>query len=548
MPKSPTRARAAGLCLLAFVFACSDDSTSVPDEPQVASVAVSPESVDLHVGETATFSATVLDDEGAPMEGATVSWSSDDASVTISNAGVATAVAAGSAEITATVGDVSGTATVNVTLVPVARVAVEPDTVELFVGHTASFSAVAYDADEDELSGRAVAWTTSNSAIATVSSAGVATAHGAGTATITATIGGIAGTATLVATVNPVLPTSYENFKEVGVEPSEIPLPATPHWGFHELARGYGDFFDDGELDMFTATVDYDLADGPDGAARAVYRFWRRDASGYVEDASILPAGTTCLHPRKALVADFNQDGRPDIYVACHGYDGDPFPGEENQLLLSQESGGYSLRVVSEAGFWHGASAADLNDDGYPDVVAVAGGQAAVFINNGGDGTFALESAGRLPDFAGRVYFTVELIDVDEDGEVDLVLGGHEWEGYGEFTTTPTAVYINPGSNDWSNVDPVVVPAVPNEGVVVDFAVTGTGASRTLWVNRTSGGDGTFYQSLVLQRYDWATGASAVVLDERPAQWVPWILPYTRGGASYVGSDDLRTPLEWLIE
>ncbi|CAN5632482.1 hypothetical protein BH09PSE5_BH09PSE5_46450 [soil metagenome] len=72
------------------------------------------------------------------------------------------------------------------------------------------------------------------------------------------------------------------------------------------------------------------------------------------------------------------------------------------------------------------------------------------------------------------------------DGSVDLAMGGHEWE------QAPTRVWLNPGASIFSAVVPSTIPAVANEGVVLDFTVTGSGATRALWVVRTSGGDGTF--------------------------------------------------------
>ena len=72
-----------------------------------------------------------------------------------------------------------------------------------------------------------------------------------------------------------------------------------------------------------------------------------------------------CIHPRKAIVADFNGDGRPDIFVACHGYDATPFPGEANKVVLSQPNGTYvTSNASADVGFHHGAAAADLNGDG----------------------------------------------------------------------------------------------------------------------------------------------------------------------------------------
>lgn len=535
--------------------ACSGDSpTSTQPAPVVVGrVQIAPDSAALVIGQTQAFSAQALTAAGAPVSGRAVRWSSDKPAVaTVDANGLATAAGAGTAKITATVDGVAASVSVRVREPAPARVTIEPDSAVVFIGQSRTLTAKAFNAAGAELSGRTVQWATSDAAVVSVTDAGVATGRGTGSAVITATVDGISATIPARARENPVKSTSYENFKEVGLQPSSIPLPRTQHWGYHELARGYGDFFGNGNLDMFTSTVDYDTNDGPQTTTRAVYRFWRKQDGGYVEDNSIMaPGGAPCLHDRKVLVADFNLDARPDLFIACTGYDGDPFPGERNRVLLSQSDGRYEVREASpDVGFWHGAAAADLNGDAYPDVIAVSGGQRAVFVNNR-DGTFTREATNRLPGsrewgFEGSNYFTVELVDVNEDGKLDLLLGGHEWdEGHGG---SPTGIWLNPGNNNFSNVEPVVIPAVPNEGVVVDFAVTGTGATRTVWVSRTSGGDGTFYESAVLQRFNWSSRTAAVVYNERPMHWVPWIIHYVRGGALYVGSDDLRTPMEVVVQ
>src|SRR5690606_13650358 len=134
-----------------------------------------------------------------------------------------------------------------------------------------------------------------------------------------------------------------------------------------------------------------------------------------------------------------------------------------------------------------------------------------------------------------------ELIDVDEDGDVDLLLGGHEWE------SAPTHILLNPGNGQFAAAASVTIPAVADEGGIADFTVTGTGATRAVWVSRTSGGDGTFYESATLQRFDWNARTSTVPFSERPRGWVPWLLPYSRGGVEYIGSDDTRIPLEVVV-
>lgn len=81
----------------------------------VGSVTVSPATNALTVGATQQLTATVLDLHGVTLTGRVVTWSSSNTAVaTVDANGVVTAVAAGSATITATSEGQSGTATVTV--------------------------------------------------------------------------------------------------------------------------------------------------------------------------------------------------------------------------------------------------------------------------------------------------------------------------------------------------------------------------------------------------------------------------------------------------
>ena len=91
----------------------------------------------------------------------------------------------------------------------------------------------------------------------------------------------------------------------------------------------------------------------------------------------------------------------------------------------------------------------------------------------------------------------------------------------------------------------VTIPAVANEGVVLDFTVTGSDANRTLWVLRTSGGDGTFYQSRVVQKVNVQTLNSTLALNQRPQTWIPWIIPSVASNSrNVITSDNLADQLE----
>jgi uncharacterized protein YjdB len=89
---------------------------------------------------------------------------------------------------------------------PVSSVSIAPATASVVIGKTTQLGAVARDAAGNVLSGRAIAWSTSAAAVATVDANGVVTGVASGTATITATSEGKAGstTATVSAALNPV--------------------------------------------------------------------------------------------------------------------------------------------------------------------------------------------------------------------------------------------------------------------------------------------------------------------------------------------------------
>ena len=96
----------------------------------------------------------------------------------------------------------------------------------------------------------------------------------------------------------------------------------------------YGDFNGDELEDFFVAVQDGSPNPRP-------VEMWLNTGDGYRRDEDIWRGDVPGLvHPRKALPGDFNGDGRLDIFVAGHGYDHPPFPGEWPALILSTEDGG----------------------------------------------------------------------------------------------------------------------------------------------------------------------------------------------------------------
>lgn len=172
-----------------------------PPPVPVATVSVEPGTSTLFVGASQTLSATVRDASGNALSGRSITWASNNTAVaTVSTTGVVTAVAPGTASITATSEGRSGSAQVTVQA-PVATVAVAPATLTLLPGATGTLTATPQDAGGAPLSGRSITWASSNTAVATVSTTGVVTAVAPGQVLITATSEGKTGSAT--ATVLP---------------------------------------------------------------------------------------------------------------------------------------------------------------------------------------------------------------------------------------------------------------------------------------------------------------------------------------------------------
>lgn len=325
--------------------------------------------------------------------------------------------------------------------------------------------------------------------------------------------------------------TSYENAKEFNTAPIRFPIEAN-------TTRAVADFHQKGQMSLFLATMNYDPSQPSTHNNKGRFKFFAKDDAGnWREDTSLLQDGTGCLHPRKAIVADFNKDGKPDVFVACHGLDVAPFPGELQALILSQPNGGYKTTWLPFTAFGHGASAADINNDGYPDVVLTdntVSGQTSILLNNK-DGTFTRRSDLLPASFKGKLIFTAEFIDINGDNKSDLFLAGHDWADGGPCAcVTDPIVLLNDGTGSFAASNVVTLPPVAGQGVALDVVFK----NSQFFVLRTSGGAGVpFYRGTVVQKVTYPGLASSVVFSSADGTmgafappyaggWTPWITHY----------------------
>ena len=151
---------------------------------------------------------------------------------------------------------------------------------------------------------------------------------------------------------------------------------------------------------------------------------------------------------RQNLVADFNGDGRLDIYIADHAVGN--HNGIRDSYFLSQsdgtllESSETHLSAPNFKVFDHGAATGDIDADGDIDIVItdLAQGGKIHCLMNDGTGYMRKRQCGNI--FA----FGIELADIDGDGDLDLVHSSHEffnWNG-----NWRTGVALNNGRGSFS--------------------------------------------------------------------------------------------------
>jgi len=187
-----------------------------PTEPVLTTINVTPKTITLNVNDTITFNATALDQNGQPMTVSEINWTSSNETVgTIDTSGVFTALAVGTTEITATSGNVSGTANVTVSedapTEPVATsITISPSTVTLAINETERFNATVLDQRGREMTNVTVTWTSSNTTVGSIDADGIFTALAAGTTNVTASAGNISAEATVTVNDSEVEPIATE--------------------------------------------------------------------------------------------------------------------------------------------------------------------------------------------------------------------------------------------------------------------------------------------------------------------------------------------------
>ncbi len=196
------------------------------------------------------------------------------------------------------------------------------------------------------------------------------------------------------------------------------------------------------------------------------------------ETEVLLPHRMSTIGPCQCA-GDMNGDGNVDLYIGgALGQEGSIYLGTDNGLEFSLTLSGSELYEDT------GCTLFDSDDDGDLDLYVVSGGneerndlsryQDRIYINHG-DGNFK-EATALLPllTISGK---SVEAVDFDEDGDLDLFVGGRQVPGKYPYPAD-SKLLINEGGVFTDRTD-ALAPELNHLGMVTD----------AIWHDRDGDGD-----------------------------------------------------------
>jgi len=354
------------------------------------------------------------------------------------------------------------------------------------------------------------------------------------------------------------------------------------------------DYDRDGKLDLFVATyVDFDLKTAPAPGERAscVWKgvpvmcgprglpwgknmLYHNNGDGTFEDVTVKAKidQTNGHYGFSVSTLDYDDDGWPDIYVAC-----DSTP---SILYRNNHDGTFTdVAVVAGAAFNEdgkeqagmGSTVGDYNGDGRLDIFKTNfSDDTATLYRNNGDGTFDdVTFAAGLGLYTKYLGWGTMFVDVDNDGWLDLLLvNGHVYpevdqQHLGSDYQEPRILYHNLGNGKFADISadagPGITEARSGRGLAVgdlwndgrmSAVVSNMNAPVSLLVNQVrSGNHWIAFKTIGTKSNRDGIGArirvkvgDRVMVDE------------VRSGSSYISSSDMRvhfgmgasTKLEWI--
>ena len=132
------------------------------------------------------------------------------------------------------------------------------------------------------------------------------------------------------------------------------------------------DFDGDGDLDLIVEQV-FSPPVFP-AVPRRLLAF-RNNGGTFAEATDAVLGNVQMDNPYRSWVADFNRDGRPDLFIADTGADTVEAPGAQSRLFIQSADGRLvdesATRLPQRRSYTHDAAVADVDRDGDLDIYMV---------------------------------------------------------------------------------------------------------------------------------------------------------------------------------
>jgi hypothetical protein len=311
--------------------------------------------------------------------------------------------------------------------------------------------------------------------------------------------------------------------------------------------RAYGDFDKDGDMDIIA------VASNGNGTSSVDIEYFKNNSFQFNKDQTVFTAGTPkMLNGKKAIVGDFDGNGWIDVVIAGSGFDRSPYSGEKIKILLNT-NGTFTTKELSLNSEYYGSVAAgDVDNDGDLDLFLTTNQSISKFMINDGKANFSWDKDLYPNTLYNKLFFVSELYDIDNDGYLDLVTSGHEYNG------TASTVFFGNASGTYLASKSTVIGAISDFGIIVDidFIDYDNDGKKDILLTRTGDGKAnqSYYTGYYIQllknngvSFTDVTKTTLTNYSSITAKWINWIriIDVNGDGDLDITTDDKMYGLVW---